>query len=64
MVSDEVRKFFECGSSMSLPGEEEGTEEEGTESAQRIRCQSGSLALSQSRQETCGDETMGQRQGC
>ena len=53
MVPEEIRELASW----------EGLEEEGTESAQRILCQSGSLAKGHSRQETCGDEALGQRQG-
>ena len=41
-----------------VTGEEEGLAEAGTESTQRVRCQSGGLAKRQSRQETCGDEAL------
>ena len=58
-VPEEIREL----ASVAAQCRDLGLEEEGTESAQRIRCQCGGPAKRQCRQETCGDEALGQRQG-
>ena len=63
MVLEEIRELTSVAAQCRDPVKREGLEEEGTESVQRIRCQCGGFAMGQSRQETCGDEALDQRQG-